>query len=283
MASLSGVFLGGVADQRIRQQGINVQERGLALQEQQMEHQKMSQLREQAAKTVEKLQSQAQAIVAAYKGPRDQMMAELGPALEAINNQMMGLSEKAQLPAPNLEVIIQSTPTALEAIELEAQKQGAIEGAKGMAGLGVMEQGIGIEAARAGAIARAQEAAKPAPTAKSAFFEEDGSLKPAVANSIRGGAASIFGGVFDPLTGQISGLNPELAANSIEVSAAAEKLMRSGQEQDINSAVLRAFRALDKKQSDIPGRASQTATGPNGAKIYLVDGEWVDEQGKKVK
>ena len=93
----------------------------------------------------------------------------------------------------------------------------------------------------------------------SAFTDEFGNLKTTVSNSTRQFVAQLFGGVLDPV-GNFRLLNPEDAPKALEVAAAAEALLLSGQEQSVAAAVQRAAR----ESGIFPGTAAPVAQPTGG-------------------
>ncbi|KKL66338.1 hypothetical protein LCGC14_2145980 [marine sediment metagenome] len=109
----------------------------------------------------------------------------------------------------------------------------------------------------------------PAPVAPpvSAFTDELGNLKATVSNSTRQFVAQLFGGVLDPV-GNFRLLNPEDAPKALEIAAAAEALLLSGQEQSVAAAVQRASR----ESGFFPGApVVQPTGGEAGAPVTEVD------------
>ncbi len=75
-----------------------------------------------------------------------------------------------------------------------------------------------------------------------------GQLTPAASNSIRGATTTLFDGVtFDPLSNNVIGLEPEDAANFLEVTTLAGERILSGQDKDVNAATTNAFQILQSQ------------------------------------
>ncbi len=90
-----------------------------------------------------------------------------------------------------------------------------------------------------------KEAAKAAERAPDTNLVKAGQLTPAASNSIRGATTSLFDNVtFDFLTGNVTGLEPEDAANFLSVTKLAGERLLSGQDKDINAAVTNAAEIL---------------------------------------
>jgi len=131
-------------------------------------------------------------------------------------------------------------------------------------------RGAGVPGATLEATAQAQ-GLLPAPVTPtvptSAFTDEFGNLKAPVSNSTRQFVAQLFGGVLDPL-GNFRLLNPEDAPKALEIAAAAEALLLSGQEQSVAAAVQRASR----ESGFFPGApVVQPTGGEAGAPVTEVD------------
>lgn len=177
MVNTTGVFLGGVANQRNTSRQLGIQERGVAAQEGAIEAKKMADIRAQASKNIEMLTSNAQQFISNYNGSKEELLAEGSDALMALANQARTLARQAGLPEPNFELLLKSTPTALEAINLEARKAGTVAQATGLANLATQEAGIGIRAREAGAVAAASTSASEQAKTREELRRRDLGLK----------------------------------------------------------------------------------------------------------
>ena len=75
----------------------------------------------------------------------------------------------------------------------------------------------------------------------STIVNADGTLTVQASNSVRGGAASRFGGFYDPFEEKFSGLNPQQSKRTGAVIRMASILLRTGEEKSVGEAVDRAF------------------------------------------
>lgn len=123
---VNGIFLGGVAKQRNISQQLGIQQQQVDNQSQQMQQEKLQQLRQASMKNIEDMTGHVKEMVANWQGTREELIAKMGPAIAAMQKQASNLGGMAGLQVPDFAQIVQTTPTAQETIQLEAQKQGAI-------------------------------------------------------------------------------------------------------------------------------------------------------------
>jgi hypothetical protein len=126
---------------------------------------------------------------------------------------------------------------------------------------------------------------KKRPPASSA---SGGSLKASDTNAIYRQAAGLYGGMFDPMTGRIAGLNREQSEQVQSIAARASQLyMQSEGALDHASAVQQAFEEIRSgRQSDPRSELESTPSIPAdaprrtiGGKRYVqIDGQWYEEE-----
>lgn len=73
-----------------------------------------------------------------------------------------------------------------------------------------------------------------------ALMEDDGGLKISATNSLRAEIAGIFGGIFDPVTGLVSGLSKEEGIRATAIAAQASQLLIDGEATNIPQAAAMA-------------------------------------------
>lgn len=94
--------------------------------------------------------------------------------------------------------------------------------------------------------ARVLPGVKPRPRATGAGVGGPGGLKASDSNTINRQVVNAFGGLYDPVTGQISGLDPQQAKRVVDVSARASQIYQEGGGSvDHSTAVQRALQEAD--------------------------------------
>lgn len=104
---------------------------------------------------------------------------------------------------------------------------------------------IGKAAERAGAKAAAVEAVRPK---KADFLDDLGNLTVGAANSLRGESAALFGGLYDPASGQFIDLDPKSRRRAQEITARAAKLLRTDKAASIPEAVQSVLESLGLRE-----------------------------------
>lgn len=117
---------------------------------------------------------------------------------------------------------------------------------------------------RAGQIAQAQQAARPV---GSDLLDQTGNLSVSATNSLRGEVAGLFGGIFDPLSGRVSGIKREDAANALAVQVEAAKLLREGAASSIPEAAFLAFRTAQTETPEPAQPAQEVTANPQATAL----------------
>lgn len=84
--------------------------------------------------------------------------------------------------------------------------------------------------------------------------DEDGAFKAADTNAIRGLVTSAYGGVFDPTTGNITGLNPDDSRNVTRITAIASRAMQANKRLSHGAAVELAMNEYKKALTEAQDR-----------------------------
>ncbi len=96
---------------------------------------------------------------------------------------------------------------------------------------------------------------------KNAFLDEVGNLKPTVTRAIGSLIAREFGGVLNPITGEISGLDREKSQQANFIQARAEELAVTGKVKTLGKAFATAVQELRDAGGDPNAVRSQSAGG----------------------
>lgn len=107
-----------------------------------------------------------------------------------------------------------------------------------------LETEAAIELAEQKARIQAEKEIEVARQKKEEGLGDAGGIKSSESNSLRAAAIGLFGGDFDPLTGKVSGINPEERLNAFRVAERAEQIWMRNPGRGILGATMDAFREM---------------------------------------